>query len=154
MNLTMHDDEVSELLDGPRVGILAISRPGAAPPLVAPVWYAPVVDGTVVVVTGRSTAKVRLLEGGAVATFLVQEEHPPRHVAAAVDVELLEADRPTRRAIAVRYVPPDLLDGYLAATSDADVVLLRMHPRSWRSVDLGRAATTPSGPPTTSPGDP
>lgn len=140
MDLCMLDGEIAELLDEPHVGILAIGRPFPDPPLVAPVWYAPLTDGSLVVVTGRSTAKVRILEDGAPATFLVQQEHPPRHVAAVIDVELVEVDDETRRAIAVRYVPPDLLDGYLTATADADVVQLRLHPRSWRSVDLGRAA--------------
>lgn len=138
MDLRMLDSEIAELLDEPHVGILAIGRPSPAPPLVAPVWYAPLTDGSLVVVTGRSTAKVRLLGGGASATFLVQQEHPPKHASAVVDVELVGADHETRRAIAVRYVPPELLDGYLTATADAEVVLLRMRPRSWSSVDLSR----------------
>lgn len=142
MDLRMLDREIAELLDEPHVGILAIGRPFPDPPLVAPVWYAPLAAGSLVVVTGRSTAKVRMLEDGAPATFLVQQEHPPRHVAAVVDVELHEVDDETRRAIAERYVPPELLDPYLTATAAADVVLLRLQPRSWRSVDLLRAAAT------------
>lgn len=145
MNLAMPEHEIAELLDEPHVGILAISRSASAPPLVAPVWYAPLADGTLIVVTGRSTAKVQLLADGAATTFLVQQEQPPRHVAAVADVELHEVDDLSRRTIAVRYVPPELLDGYLAATADADVVLLRIRPRSWRSVDLGRAAAVTPG---------
>jgi hypothetical protein len=60
-------------------------------------------------------------------------------------VDLLRVDNAARRAIAARDVPPELLDGYLSATADADVVLLRLSPRSWRSVDLSRGQTATNG---------
>lgn len=140
MDMTMSEAEIAELLDEPHVGILGIARRPGRPPALTPVWYAPLPDGDIVLVTGRGSSKVALLGAGAAVTFLVHSEQSPRHVAIDVEVEIHECDEPTRRTIAERYVPADQLDGYLAATAAADVVLVRLRPLRHTSVDLFKAS--------------
>lgn len=137
MNLEMSQDEIDDLLTEPLAAVLSISAPDLAAPLATPVWFA-TVEGDLVATTARESAKVRWLQRSSTATVLVQQ--PLRHVAITVNVAVEEPGDELRRAIASRYVPAEMLDAYLAHTSQADVVLLRMRPIRWRSADLAKAA--------------
>jgi PPOX class probable F420-dependent enzyme len=139
VDLEMTAAERRELLALGHVGVLAVEA-GDGPPLVTPVWYAPEQDGDLVVVTDRTSRKARLLRAAGRAVFLVHEDVPPRHVSIEADVLVEEPDARVRRRIAERYMPPDHVDGYLAATAAADTVVIRLRPRRWRSADLSRAA--------------
>lgn len=144
VDLTMSETEIADLLAEPHVGILGIGRRAEQAPVLAPVWYAMLPDGDIVVVTARPSSKVKLLEAGAPVTFLVHSDQLPRHVAVEADITLDEVDEATRRTIAERYVPPDQLDDYLTMTASADVVLVRLRPTRVRSVDLTKASATAS----------
>ena len=100
------------------------------------VWYSHDPAGHITVVTARTSKKARLLAAAGRATFLVHEDQPPRHVAADVDVSIEPPDDAVRRRIAERHVPAEMLEGYLAATADLDVVVVRLLPRRWLSMDL------------------
>jgi hypothetical protein len=99
------------------------------------VWYSHDPAGHITVVTARTSKKARLLAAAGRATFLVHEDQPPRHVAADVDVSIEPPDDAVRRRIAERYVPAEMLEGYLAATADRRG---RRPPpaRRWLSMDL------------------
>jgi hypothetical protein len=138
VNLEMDHQEIDRLLAEPRIGVLSIAGSAGAAPLMTPLWFAHV-DGAVAATTARSSVKVRWLRRTRRATFFVQSEAPPRYVAIDVDVDIDEPDEALRRQIAARYVPPDMLDGYLVQTASADVVALRMRPVRFRSADLTKA---------------
>lgn len=138
MNLEMSEPEILGLLAEPVVGVLSVSAPDLAAPLTTPLWFATIGD-ELVATTARQSPKVRWLRRAGQATLLVHTD-VPRHVAIAVDVEIAEPDDDVRRTIAARYLPAEMLDGYLAQTADADVVLVRMQPTQWRSADLAKAA--------------
>lgn len=134
----LDDHERDELLGASHVGILGVAAAPGSPPLVTPVWYVHE-DGQILLVTGRGSRKARLLRAAGVATFVVHDDAVPRHVALEGDVAISEPDEAVRRRIAERYVPPGMLDGYLAATAGADMVLVRLMPRTWRTVDLTKS---------------
>lgn len=139
--MILSDVERADLLSGPHVGIIAVAA-GESPTLsslATPVWYAVEPDGALVLVTGGSSRKARLLAAAGRATFLVHESNPPRHAAADVDVELAAPDDAVRRRITARYLPPEAVEPYLAATADADTVVVRLRPTRWRSMDLTKA---------------
>jgi len=138
VSLSLTDAERADLLARPHVGVLAVAGGDGRPPVATPVWFA-LDEGDIAVVTARQSKKARLAEAAGRVTFLVHEDMPPRHAIADADVVVEAPDEAIRRRIAERYVPPEMVDGYLAATADADTVVLRLRVRSWSTTDLSKA---------------
>jgi len=120
----------------PHIGVLTIARPSGQPPLASPIWYE-YVDGAVVINVGRGSVKARLASSQGVASLTVQTEKLPyRFVTVGGTVTVDDADDATRRRIATRYMPADLLDAYLETGDVADMVTLRLTPTTWHSNDF------------------
>jgi PPOX class probable F420-dependent enzyme len=124
------------------VGIIAIEA-GDGPPLAVPIWYQYDPGGEVRVHTGRESVKFRLLERAGRFTLTAQEESLPyRYVSVEGPITTIEQGAPPeeRRALAHRYLGPELGDRYLQdtqATAD-DTMVVGMRPDRWRTVDYGR----------------
>ena len=127
------------------VGVLSVTDPGHAP-LTVPVWYSYEPGGLVSVVTGRSSRKATRLDAEQRFSLCAQTETAPyRYVSVEGPVVQVEptVDPEERRAMAYRYLGPELGDLYLAATeADApDNLVVRMRPERWLTVDYGKQFT-------------
>jgi hypothetical protein len=84
----------------------------------------------------RTSAKARLAQAEGVASLTVQTEQLPyRFVTVGGPVTVDAAEDATRRRIASRYMPADMVEGYLATGDIADMVTLRLTPATWHSND-------------------
>lgn len=140
--LSMSETERQAFLADVHVALLAISRGDGRPPVLSPVWYAYEPGGDVLVNIGAGSAKAKALASSAAASLSVQtEELPYKFVTVGGPVEVGPADDTVRRRIAERYLPAEMVDGYLASSGDpADMLMLRLTPRTWHSNDFGKFA--------------
>jgi len=137
--LIMPAAEREAFLAEPHIGVLTIARPGGRPPLASPIWYEYEPGGAVVINVGRGSVKARLAEAAGVASLTVQTEALPyRFVTVGGPVVITAADDATRRRIAGRYLPAEMVDGYLTSADASDMVTLRLTPSSWHSNDYSR----------------
>ena len=124
-----------------RVGVLSIAREAGAPPLSTPVWYAYEPGGDVVITIGRTSEKARLLAASPTASMCVQSEQLPyRFVTVSGPVEVGPADDEVRRTIAARYLPADVVEGYLASGDPDASITIRLRPTTWFTNDYSRLA--------------
>jgi PPOX class probable F420-dependent enzyme len=138
--LTMTKAQREEFLAGVHIGVLSVSRPGGAAPVVTPIWYGYEPGGDVVIITGRDMEKTRLARDHGEATLCVQtEELPYCYVTVSGPAAVEDAvDQEFRRALAHRYMGPELGDAYIAATEGEDGVTLRIRPERWHTVDYSK----------------
>ena len=134
--------EREAFLAGLHVGVLSVADPGRAP-LTVPVWYSYEPGGLLTIVTGGSSRKARRLEQERRLSLCAQTETPPyQYVSVEGPVVRVDdsVDEAERRALAVRYLGPELGDAYLAATApDAALdVAVRMRPERWLTVDYAK----------------
>ena len=113
----MSDDEAAEFLAQPLVAVLALDEPGWSPH-VTPVWFhhRPA-DGTFVVMTDASTKKARLWrDGSGELSLSIQsaEGATARYVNVQGTASLVPLTPEVLRTVASKYLPPDLVDGYVA----------------------------------------
>jgi len=128
--------EREAFLAEPHIGVLTIARPEGRPPLASPVWYE-LVDGVIAINVARDSVKARLAAAAGAASLTVQTEQLPyRFVTVGGALAIADADDATRRRIATRYVPADMVDDYLASGDAADMVTLRLTPVTWHSNDF------------------
>jgi PPOX class probable F420-dependent enzyme len=133
--LTMAAPDREAFLAEPHIGVLTIARTEGQPPLASPIWYE-YVDGVVAINVGRGSVKARLAAAAGVASLTVQTEQLPyRFVTVGGPLAIGDADDAIRRRIASRYMPADMVDGYLATGDAADMVTLRLTPTTWHSND-------------------
>ena len=137
--LTMPAAEREAFLAEPHIGVLTISRGDGQPPLASPIWYEYEPGGDVVINVGRGSVKARLAEAAGVASLAVQTEALPyRFVTIGGPLAITAADDATRRRIAARYLPAELVDDYLTTSDAADMVSLHLTPATWHSNDYSR----------------
>jgi PPOX class probable F420-dependent enzyme len=137
----MTQAERETFLAGVHVGVLAIDD-GDRAPLTVPVWYAYEPGGEVRFTTGGDSRKAQCLERAERASLCAQTETAPYQyvsVEGAVTIER-HVDPDERRAIAHRYLGPELGDAYYDATAaDAvDSVTVRLAPERWLTVDYNK----------------
>ena len=136
----MSTSDRETFLEQPHVAVLAIARADGEPPLAGPVWYDYQRGGDVIVTIGADSEKATLLAASPAASVCVQTtDLPYRFVTVSGPVTLGPADSDIRRRIAARYLPPELVDGYLEGAEDeAQMLTMRLTPRSWRSNDFSK----------------
>lgn len=133
--LTMAPPDRESFLAEPHIGVLTIARPAGHPPLASPIWYE-YADGVVAINVARTSAKARLAQAEGVASLTVQTEQLPyRFVTVGGPVTVDAADDASRRRIASRYMPAEMVEGYLATGDIADMVTLHLTPVTWHSND-------------------
>jgi PPOX class probable F420-dependent enzyme len=136
--MSVYDRET--FLEQPHVAVLAIARADGEPPLASPVWYDYERGGDVIVTISAESEKATRLAASPAASMCVQTtDLPYRFVTVSGPVTLGPADSAIRRRIAARYLPPELVDGYLESAEDeAQILTVRLAPRSWRSNDFSK----------------
>ncbi len=142
MSLTMTSTERETFLAGVHVGILSVDEPGRGP-LTVPVWYAYRPGGTVDIITGAQSAKARRLRAAGRCSVCAQTEEPPYSyvsVEGPVSAEESTVSPDERRAMAYRYLGPELGDLYLAATAEdaAQSIVFRLSPERWLTTDFSK----------------
>ncbi|HTT86662.1 MAG TPA: pyridoxamine 5'-phosphate oxidase family protein [Acidimicrobiales bacterium] len=142
MALSMSRLEREEFLADLHVGVMGVNEPGRAP-LTVPVWYSYRPGGLVSVITGDGSQKARrVAEAGRFSLCAQTETAPYRYV--SVEGPVVATDRPVdpgeRRAVAYRYLGPEIGDLYLAATAEraAENCVIRMAPEHWRTADFAK----------------
>jgi PPOX class probable F420-dependent enzyme len=138
--LTMSEADRQAFLAETHVGVLSIARGDGRPPLASPVWYVYDEGGDVLVNIGAASAKAAALATTPAASLTVQTESLPyKFVTVGGPVAVGPADDATRRRIAERYLPAEMVDGYLASSGDpAQMLTIRLTPRTWHSNDFGQ----------------
>ena len=131
--------EREAFLAEPHIGVLTISRGDTQPPLASPIWYEYEPGGDVAINVGRGSEKARLATVTGTASLTVQNEQLPyRFVTVGGPLAVGPADHDTRRRIASRYLPAEMVDGYLTTGDPADMLTLRLTPATWHSNDYSR----------------
>jgi PPOX class probable F420-dependent enzyme len=125
------DPKVSDFLGaGTRTGKLAYTGADGRP-LVVPIWFI-VEDGTLVLNTGKNTAKGRALARDPRATLCVDLEEPPYgFVQVQADAELSEDPGEllrTATAIAARYIGKDRAEEFGRRNAVPGELVVRLHP--------------------------
>jgi PPOX class probable F420-dependent enzyme len=140
MSLAMTESERQAFLADLHVGVIAVSRDGRA--LAVPIWYDYEPGGDVWIITSPDSVKGSALEATGRYSLCAQTEEPPyKYVTVEGPVTEVEAADPgTRRAMAHRYLGPELGDAYVEATAEenADGRVYRMAPERWFTVDYGK----------------
>lgn len=117
------------------IGVVSIAS-GAAPPLAVPVWYGYEAGGDVMFVFEAASQKVRLIEACGEATLCAQSEAVPyKYVSVSGPAVIEDFDADLKRSITYRYLGPEIGDIYLAATSEAAEVVVRLQTTTWRTTD-------------------
>lgn len=117
----MTSDETTQFLAQPLVAVLALDEPGWSPH-VTPVWFHhEAADGTFIVMTDAATKKARLWRAGSGELSLsIQsaEGATARYVNVQGTATLAPLAPEVLRTVAAKYLPPELVDGYVADPPD------------------------------------
>lgn len=141
--LAMTKEEREAFLAEVHVGVLCVERPGMGP-LAVPVWYGYEPGADVRIVTADSSPKAKLIRAAGRVSLCIQTETVPYKYLTIEGPTKIEAPSFERdvRAIAHRYLGPDMGERYLAATEEsrrtAPEILVRVRPEHWRSEDFGK----------------
>jgi len=144
MTTVMTRDEREAFLADVRVGVFSVADEGRGP-LTAPIWYAYTPGGEVQIATERHSRKARLLEKGVRISLCVQDESPPyKYVSVEGPIVAIEPSDVERdeRPMAHRYLGQADGDRYIeSAIADRepdDMILVRMRPERWLTVDYSK----------------
>jgi PPOX class probable F420-dependent enzyme len=141
MSLSMTKKDREAFLADTHVAVISIAEPGRGP-LTIPVWYRYEPGGVVRFTTGRDSRKTALLRAAGRISLCVQTEVAPYQYV-SVEGPVTISDRidfeNDVRAVAKRYLGPEMGEMYLAATAadreQAPSVLITLMPERWLSVD-------------------
>ena len=138
---SMSPQQREDFLAMPHVGVLGVDDPGRGP-LTVPIWYRYVQGGDVVILTGPSSRKARLITAAGRFSLCVQQESLPyRYVMVEGPVvDTREADLDAdERPTAHRYLGRKMGDQYCEGLeSEERSIRIAMRPERWFSVDYGR----------------
>jgi nitroimidazol reductase NimA-like FMN-containing flavoprotein (pyridoxamine 5'-phosphate oxidase superfamily) len=141
MSLAMSKQEREAFLADVHVGVVSVADPGRGP-LAVPVWYTYAPGGEVRFETGSTSRKAALISAAGRFSLTAQTESLPyKYVAVEGPVAGTEpATDDERRALAERYLGPELAVGYLQATAaeTLGLVVIRMRPERWHTVDYAK----------------
>jgi nitroimidazol reductase NimA-like FMN-containing flavoprotein (pyridoxamine 5'-phosphate oxidase superfamily) len=122
------------------VGVIGIAQDEQGP-LTVPIWYSYEPGGTVNVIISPSSLKARAIDVAGRFTLCAQTEAAPYQYVSVEGPAVAEpVDANERRAMAHRYLGPELGDLYVAGTQDdaKDNIVVRMTPERWRTTDYNK----------------
>jgi len=140
--LTMTVEERQAFLADLHVGLISVAVDDQAP-LTVPIWYHYDPGGPVSVIVSPSSLKARAIERAGRFSLCAQTEQVP-YKYVTVDGPVTSPAAPVsadeRRALAHRYLGPELGDLYVEATGGdaAPDVVIRMTPERWRTTDYAK----------------
>jgi uncharacterized protein len=131
-NLT--ETESQQFLAGKHIAVVSVAATDGRPPASVPLWYA-YTPGGILIITGASQRKARLIEqAGAVTVVVQREDLPYRHVVVEDTAKPVPVD--VRESIATRYLGEEAGRAFVAALNDGQNVLLTIRPDRWFSPEI------------------
>lgn len=137
----MTETEREEYLAAVHVGVLAVEREGRAP-LAVPIWYGYEPGELVAILIGPDSLKAKLLAASGRFSLCVQTEKLPYKYVMVEGpiVETRQCDvEADARVMARRYLGKEMGDQYVEDGDDSNMICVSMRPKTWYSVDYGRA---------------
>lgn len=139
--MALNRAEREAFLAEPHIAALAVTAEDGRAPLTVPIWYQYEPDGTVWIMTGKTSRKNVLISAAGRFSLMVERLEPTiRYVSVEGPVTGTEPATIERlREISARYLPAEKVDGYVdfAWKNHGEQVVVRMRPERWLSSDLG-----------------
>ncbi|WP_445165392.1 pyridoxamine 5'-phosphate oxidase family protein [Mycolicibacterium sp. Dal123E01] len=133
------ESERQEFLAAKHVAVLSVAATDGRPPASVPIWYQYTPGGSIVISTGPSSRKARLIAEAGAATLVVQDEEPPyRYV--VVEGTLVDTTDPTPPEIlqqtAVRYLGEEGARQFIQSMAGHPNVSFTIRPDRWLTADF------------------
>ncbi|ORV41860.1 pyridoxamine 5'-phosphate oxidase family protein [Mycobacterium conspicuum] len=133
------ESERQEFLAGVHVGVLSVAATDGRPPASVPVWYGYAPGQNILINTGASSRKARLIEQAGAVTLTAQREEPPYQYV-VVEGTVVETTKPTpvevREEIAIRYLGEELGRAFVQSLAGQESVLFTIRPDRWITADF------------------
>jgi PPOX class probable F420-dependent enzyme len=128
-----------EFLAAKHVGVLSVAADDGRPPSSVPIWYGYAPGGNILVNTGASSRKAKLIDRAGAVTLAVQLEEPPYQYV-VVEGTVVETTTPTplevREAIAIRYLGEEGGRAFVRGMESQGTVLFTIRADRWLSADF------------------
>jgi nitroimidazol reductase NimA-like FMN-containing flavoprotein (pyridoxamine 5'-phosphate oxidase superfamily) len=133
------ETESQQFLAGKHIAVVSVAATNGRPPASVPLWYTYTPGGDILIVTGASQRKARLIEqAGAVTVVVQREELPYQYV--IVEGTVVDAATPApvdvRESIAIRYLGEEAGRAFVASLTDRQNVLFTIRPDRWFSAEI------------------
>jgi PPOX class probable F420-dependent enzyme len=133
------ESERQEFLSELHVGVLSVAATDGRPPASVPIWYGYTPGGHILINTGASSRKARLIERAGEVTLVAQREELPYQYV-VVEGTVVETTKPTpldlREAIAIRYLGEEGGRAFVRSLEGQDSVLFTVRPDRWITADF------------------
>jgi PPOX class probable F420-dependent enzyme len=128
-----------EFLAAKHVGVLSVAADDGRPPSSVPIWYGYAPGGNILVNTGASSRKAKLIDRAGAVTLAVQLEEPPYQYV-VVEGTVVETTTPTplevREAIAIRYLGEEGGRAFVRGMESQGTVLFTIRADRWLTADF------------------
>jgi uncharacterized protein len=121
------------------VAVLSVAAADGRPPASVPIWYDYKPGGNILVNTGVTARKTKLIERAGVVTLLAQREEPPYQYV-VVEGTVVDSTTPApldvREAIAIRYLGEEGGRAFVQGMADQPGILFTIRPDRWITADF------------------
>ena len=128
-----------EFLAGTHVAVLSVAATDGRPPASVPVWYDYKPGGNILVNTGVTARKTKLIKRAGVVTLVAQREEPPYQYV-VVEGTVVDSTTPApldaREAIAIRYLGEEGGRAFVRSMEGQTTVLFTIRPDRWITADF------------------
>jgi PPOX class probable F420-dependent enzyme len=128
-----------EFLTGKHVAVLSVAATDGRPPASVPIWYTYTPGGNILVNTGVTSRKTKLIERAGVVTLVVQREEPPYQYV-VVEGTVIDTTTPApleiRESIAIHYLGEEGGRAFVQGMADRPGVLFTIRPDRWITADF------------------
>jgi len=128
-----------EFLAGTHVAVLSVAATDGRPPASVPVWYDYKPGGNILVNTGVTARKTKLIKRAGVVTLVAQREEPPYQYV-VVEGTVVDTTTPApldvREAIAIRYLGEEGGRAFVQSMADQSSILFTVRPDRWITADF------------------
>ena len=132
------ETERQEFLAGKHIAVLSVAADDGRPPASVPIWYGYTEGGNILVNTGASRRKAKLIERARAVTLVVQREELPYQYV-IVEGTVIESTTPSpqadREAIAIRYLGEQGGREFASHMDGNASVLFTIRPDRWLTSD-------------------
>jgi uncharacterized protein len=133
------ETERQDFLAAKHVAVLSVAATDGRPPASVPIWYGYTPGGNLLVNTGASSRKARLIERAGAVTLAVQREDLPYQYV-VVEGTVVETTTPAplevREAIAIRYLGEEGGREFVRNMESQDGALFTIRPDRWITADF------------------
>ncbi|MGB6208626.1 pyridoxamine 5'-phosphate oxidase family protein [Mycobacterium sp.] len=133
------ETEREEFLAAKHVAVLSVAATDGRPPASAPIWYGYTPGGNILINTGATARKSKLIEHAGVVTLVVQREELPYQYV-VVEGTVIDTTTPApsdvREAIAIRYLGEEGGRAFVSSMESENSVLFTIRPDRWLTADF------------------